>query len=153
MKKMKLVSLGLLILRLVVGGLFIAHGYPKLFGGPESPVHPKAERYLGSGFVESMKTGRAGFTEFLRSLGIPVPELMGPVAGAVEFFGGLALIFGLFTRLAALLLVIDMVTAIRKVHWEKGLIAPGGFEFALSMLGASLALFFTGPGKIAIMRK
>ena len=148
--EVRIVSLGLLLLRLIVGGLFVVHGYPKLLGGPERPVSPEAARYLGAGFVQAMQTGQAGFAEMLRGMGVPMPGVMAPVVGAVEFLGGLLLMLGWFTRLAAILLSADMVVAIRKVHWQNGLVAPAGSEFPLSLLGACLALFFTGPGKISV---
>lgn len=143
-------SFGLLLLRLIVGGILTVHGYPKLFGGPEKPIGPRANRYLGPGFVQHMQMGRAGFTESLRGMGVPMPEVMALVAGAVEFFGGFLLMLGWLTRLAALLVSADMVVAIRKVHWQNGLVGPTGFEFPLSLLGACLALLFAGPGKISV---
>jgi len=146
------VSLGLLILRLVVGGLFAVHGYPKLFGGPEKPVSPEVARYLGPGFVHLMRSGRAGFAENLRGMGFPAPEAMAVFVGAVEFFGGLLLALGLFTRKAALLLGGEMAVAIWKVHRPNGLVGPSGAEFPASLLAACLALLFAGPGRISLSR-
>jgi len=143
-------SIGLFLLRLIVGGIFAVHGYPKLFGGSEEQVHPQVARYLGPGFVQALQHGRAGFVAMLREMNIPVPEATGLFVGAVEFFGGILLILGWCSRLAALLLGGDMVVAIWKVHWKAGLVGAGAFEFPLSLLGACLALFFAGPGKISV---
>ena len=60
-------SFGLFLLRLIVGTIFAAHGYTKLFGGPGKTLSPEAERYLGPGFAQSYQRGRPGFTEFLLS--------------------------------------------------------------------------------------
>ncbi|MBI2954332.1 MAG: DoxX family protein [Chloroflexi bacterium] len=139
-------NLGLLLLRLIVGNIFAVHGYPKLFVGPEKQVAPEAVRYLGPGFVQQMQVGRKGFAEGLRGMGVPMAEMMAVVVGTVEFFGGLLLMLGCFTRPIALLLSADMVVAIWKVHWPYGLVGPKGFEFPLSLLGACLALFFADSG-------
>jgi len=143
-------SLGLLLLRLIAGGIFAAHGYPKLSGGRRKPVSPIAARYLGPGFVQSMQTGHAGFAAALREMGVPMAGLMAFVVGAVEFLGGLLVMLGWFTRPAALLLSADMGVAIWKVHWPTGLVGPAGFEFPFSLIGACLALVFAGPGQISL---
>jgi len=145
-------SLGLLILRLIVGGIFAVHGYPKLFGGPDKPVHPLLAEYLGPGFVQAMQNGPGGFRGLLERLRLPNPERMATFVGGVEFFGGLLLALGLYTRLSALLLSGDMAVAIGKVHWRNGLVGQGGFELPLSLLGACLTLLFAGPGKISLAR-
>jgi len=137
---------GLLLLRLIVGGIFAVHGYTKLFGGPGKPVPPEAERYLGPGFVQFMQVGPKGFAESLRAMGVPMPDIMAIVVGAVEFFGGLLLMVGCLVRPAALLLSADMVVAIWKVHLPNGLVGPKGFEFPLSLLGGCLALLFANRG-------
>lgn len=142
-------SFGLLLLRLIVGGIFAVHGYPKLFGGPGKPVPLEVAKYLGAGFVESVERGPQGFAGMLRNLGVPEPERMAYVVGAAEFFGGILLALGWFTRLASLALITDMVVAISRVHWRNGLVAPGGFEFPLSLLAACLTLVFTGPGNLS----
>jgi len=143
------VDFGLLLLRLIVGGIFAVHGYPKLFGGPDKPVPSDLARHLGTGFVEAVQRGPQGFAGMLRNMGVPEPERMAYVVGAAEFFGGILLALGWFTRLACLALITDMVVAITRVHWRNGLVAPGGYEFPLSLLAACLGLFFTGPGKLS----
>jgi hypothetical protein len=75
---------------------------------------------------------------------------MAAVVGATEFFGGVMLITGIFTRLAALALAINMVFAIKLAHWKQGLIgSASGYMYALSMLGAMVGLFANGPGVLS----
>lgn len=159
-------DLGLLLFRVIVGGIFAAHGYPKLFGGTRQMVGvavsreaagqmvgATARRWLGEGFAQSMERGGpANFASVLQGLGIPQPQLMAWVVGLAEFGGGLLIALGLLTRLSALLLAIDMVVAIWKVHWRNGLVGPGGLEFPLSLLAACLALLGVGPGQISLTR-
>jgi len=144
-------SLALLVSRAIVGGTFAVHGYAKLFGGPGKPVSPRVERYLGSGFVQSMNAGGvSGVAETFRALGIPFPRLMARVVSIVEFGGGLLVMLGLLTRPAALLLAGDMSVAIRKVHWRHGLIGPSGFEIPLALLAGCLGLIGAGPGDLSL---
>src|SRR5437870_3905764 len=112
---------GLVPLRLVVGLVFIVHGGQKLF-------------VFGLG-------GAAGF---MAKVGIPWPFLAAVVVIAVEILGGLALILGLGTRLAAALLAIDMVVAVLAVRLAAGFV--GGYEFELALLAASLSLALLGVG-------
>jgi putative oxidoreductase len=146
-------NLGLLLMRLIVGGIFAVHGYPKLFGGPDKTVSPEVARYLGAGFVQSMQTGPEGFRAMLEGMGVPEPALVAKVVGVAEFFGGILLVLGWFTRLASFALAVDMIVAISRVHWRNGLIGPGGFELPLSLLAPTLALFFGGPGKFSFDRE
>lgn len=113
-------------LRVAIGLIFIAHGQPKLFGGLDN--------------VEKMLTG----------LGFPWPGFFALVLAIVEFFGGILILIGLFTRYAAALIFIEMAVAILKVHLPHGLTGRGGYEFPLSLLVGALALMLLGPGKISI---
>src|SRR5215212_1821703 len=90
-------SLGLLILRIAVGAVFINHGYAKLF-----------------------KFGFAGVTGAFTQMGVPLPGIMGPFVAILEFFGGIALLIGLLSRLFALGFAIEMLVAILVVLWGKG---------------------------------
>lgn len=144
-------DLGLLALRLTTGGIFAAHGYAKLFGGPGKQVPPGAAKYLGAGFVQAVEHGGpSAFATTLEQLGVPEPIAASWFVACVEFFGGVLLAIGWLTRPAALLLAGDMLVAVTKVHWRNGLIGQGGFEFSLSLLGSCLGLLGTGPGAISV---
>lgn len=140
-------DLGLFVLRVVFGTVIALHGYPKLFGGKKVPA--EAEKYLGGRFNEFMEGG--GIEKHIdtaRNIGMPAPEILGPLSAGTEFFGGVALILGWKTRLAALLLLGNMGVAIQKVHAKNGLMGQFGYELPLLLATAFGTLFLTGPGRI-----
>ena len=80
------------------------------------------------------------------NMGLP-PELA-VIIGLLEFIGGLAILLGIFTRIAAIFLAIDMIGAILSVKLSKGFI--GGFELDLLYLAIMISLILTGPGSLSI---
>lgn len=118
---------GITVLRVVIGIVFLVHGSQKLF-------------VWGFGAI-------AGF---MGQAGIPVPLAAAVVVTAVEFLGGLALLFGVLTRWAAAFLAIDMLVAILVVHLKAGFFLPNGYEFALTLLAVSVTLALTGSGEVSV---
>lgn len=121
------IDVGLLIVRLVVGGLFIAHGAQKIF-----------------------VFGMAGVSSGFAHMGIPMAGFVGPFIALVEFLAGIALVVGLLTRLASLGLFFDMLGAMTFVHFKNGFFMPNGYEFALTLAAITLALVLTGAGAFSL---
>lgn len=122
-------SIGLAVLRVVVGIVFIMHGAQKLF-----------------------TYGVAGTSGAFAQMGVPLPGITAPLVSVLEFGGGIALILGLLTPLVAGLLAVDMLVAVFLVHLPNGFFlgeAPG-YEFVLTLFGAALTLALTGPGVYAL---
>lgn len=144
-------SLGLLVLRIAAGVTLVAHGYPKIFGGPDKTTPPGILDLLGPNFQGAMDHGGpAAFAQALESMGIPEPQLAAHVSGWAEFGGGVALLLGLWTRPAALAAAVNMGVAARKAHWSNGFFGDGGYEFSGLLGAACLALAFTGPGAVSL---
>jgi putative oxidoreductase len=123
----QLKPLGLLLLRAALGVIFIFNGYPKLF-----PTTHRTMQYFAH---------------------VGLPEYFVYIAGVLEFFGGILLIVGLFTRLAAFLLAGEMVVALWKVH---GLFSHPmdvkNYEFPLVVAAGAFALATVGAGLISLDR-
>ncbi len=121
-----------LALRIPVGIILIAHGAQKLFGS-----------FGGYGLE--------GTGQWMDSVGIHPGYWMALLAGSAEFFGGLALLFGLLVRPAAAALAFTMVVAIVSVHISKGLfMANNGYEYALALLAVTVALLVSGAGRLSL---
>jgi putative oxidoreductase len=122
-------ELGLLVLRVVVGLLFVGHGAQKLFG-----------LFGGHGLQ-----GTAGFFE--QGLGLKPGKVHATGAGAAEFFGGALLALGLLTPFAAAALIATMAVAIATVHFSKGLWSTeGGYEYNAVLMAVAFAVTAVGPG-------
>ncbi|HVD62363.1 MAG TPA: DoxX family protein [Gemmatimonadaceae bacterium] len=119
-------SLGMLVLRVIVGVVFILHGWMKV------------------------KMGIAGTTGFFSSVGIPFPMVVAWFSILAEVAGGAALILGILTLPVGLALVVDMCGAIFFVKRGGGIVGPKGAELELTLLAASLAIALVGPGTIAL---
>ena len=121
----RLQPVGLLLLRLALGAVMIAHGYQKVFGGLPQ------------------------FTQMLSHMGIP--GWMGYLTAAAEFGGGILVVVGFLTRFAAFAILIDMLVAIVKVHLPHGFYAKnGGFEFPMVLAAIAFSLILSGAGPIGI---
>jgi putative oxidoreductase len=94
--------------------------------------------------------GFGGVAAFMGQVGIPAPMLAAVVVTLVEFVGGLAFLLGLFTRWFAIPLAIDMLVAIFAVHLRGGFFLPNGYEFALTLLAANMALAWLGSGEVSV---
>ena len=128
------VDLSLLLVRVIVGVIFAAHGSQKLFGTFDGPGLAK------------------------------MVEMMGPLGYLVtigEFFGGLGLIFGFLTRFSAASIIVIMCGAIGMVHGRYGfflgtgpesMLATAGFEYCLALIGLLAPILIAGPGRFAIGR-
>lgn len=120
-------GIGISLMRIVIGLIFLKAGSGKLFG------------WFG-GF------GIQGAISFFRDLGIPYPELNAYFVGSIEFFGGIAMVLGLFTRFVSIPFCGIMAVAILTAHRD------GDFYYPLVILMSSLALFETGAGVLSLDR-
>jgi putative oxidoreductase len=114
---------GVTLVRVVTGLVFAMHGGQKVF-------------------MNGLHQTAAGFAK----MGIPLPGVAGPLVALVELIGGAFLILGICTRLAAILLALDMAGAIVFVHGRNGFFLPRGFEYPLVLLAVNLMLAAGGGG-------
>src|SRR5207253_10779647 len=130
------VDVALLVVRGVVGIIFVAHGAQKLFGVFGGP-------------------GLAALVQ-------PPPDGMGPLGYPVtigEFFGGLGLLVGVLSRFSAASIIVIMLGAVATVHAKFGFFmnwagnqAGEGFEYHLLAIAALLPIVIAGPGRFAVGR-
>ncbi len=118
---------GMLPLRIVVGLVFLMHGGQKLF-----------------------IFGLGGTADIMGKLGLPLPLVAAAVVIVVELLGGLAILLGVFARLAGALVAFEMVVAILVARLHGGFFAPYGYEFEFTLLGACLTLAMNGPGRVSL---
>jgi putative oxidoreductase len=127
-----MINIGLLIIRLVVGLLFIGHGAQKLFG------------WFGG-------YGLKGTGGWFESIGMKPGVTMALFAGLAELIGGLLFALGLLTPLAAVIITGTMVMAIFKVHAPNGLWATSnGYEYNLTLIAVVVGVALIGPGHYAL---
>ncbi|QQQ75290.1 DoxX family protein [Saccharothrix sp. 6-C] len=123
-------DIGLLVLRLALGGAFVAHGLQKvfgLFGGP----------------------GIDGFTRYLQSAGFREARILAWVTGVTELGGGALLVLGLFTPLAAAG-VLGVMANVVALKYKGGFFAPNGVELEVAYAAMAFAALFAGPGRAAL---
>lgn len=122
---------GLLVLRLVVGGTFVAHGLQQLFG-------------LFHG------VGRTGLMHALTGAGYSHANILVWVTGGAELGGGALLVLGMFTQIGAAAMLGVLINVI-VLKWKLGFFAPG-YEYELMAAATTVALMFAGPGRVSIDR-
>ena len=123
----KTLDFGLLVIRVVLGIIMVAHGSQKLF-----------------------TFGYDGVTAGMAQSGLPLPAVSAALIIAAEFGGGLLLIAGLLSRFAAAAIAFGMTVASIQVHLPNGFFAPTGYEFTLMLAAAGLGIVLTGPGRFSL---
>ena len=119
-------DLGILFIRLALGAVFINAGWMKI----------QNAQFVIDSFA-----------------GIGIPYWLSYVVMYVELLGGIAMILGIFTSYAGILLAIVMLVAMFKIHWVNGFsMANGGYEYVLTLLATSLAILTQGSGKYTIFK-
>lgn len=126
------VDVGLLLIRVIVGVVFAFHGSQKLFGWFGGPGLEDFAGFLGG------------------TMHLPLPMVNAVLAGSAEFFGGLALIIGLFVRVAAVPMTVTMIVAVLGVH-RNAFSGQGGMEYPLTLGVILIALIFMGGGRWSIV--
>ncbi|MCG7211764.1 DoxX family protein [Paenibacillus mucilaginosus] len=127
-----MMALGLLLVRLVVGLLFVGHGAQKLFG------------WFGG-------YGPKGTGGWMESIGMKPGVLMAVLAGLMELIGGALFAAGLLTPLAAVLITLTMLGAIVKVHAQNGLwVTANGYEYPLVLIAVVIGVALTGAGAYSL---
>ena len=125
-------SIGLLLLRMVVGLTLAAHGSQKLFG------------WFGGGGIE-------GTAPAMEQLGFVPGRRSAVMAGLAETGGGVLLTLGAATPVAAAVLLAVMVVAIVSVHLKQGFfVMQGGYEYPLVLGLAAMSVALTGPGRLSV---
>ena len=128
-------SVGLAFSRLALGIIFVVSGVGKVFA-----IGPKA-------------SGIEAFAGTLAQLGIPLSTVAAWGVGVLELVGGVLLLIGLFTRVIAALLAVNMAVATVLVHLPNGfVVSDGGYEYTLVLTLSALGLALSGPGVISIKR-
>ncbi|MDP4106395.1 MAG: DoxX family protein [Bacillota bacterium] len=125
-------ALGLLIIRVIVGLYYSAHGARKAFG------------WFGGNGPE--KTGA-----FFEKIGIKPGKTMALFAGIGEIIGGILFAFGFLTPLSAVLIIVPMIVAIKTVTHKNGMFSDtGGIEYNVILIVIALGIVLSGPGSISL---
>ena len=120
-------DIALVLMRVIVGVIFMAHGSQKIFGAFGGP----------------------GLTAFVENMGS-----IGYLIAVGEFFGGAGIIVGFLARFSALSNIVIMIGAVAMVHWKNGFFGQnGGYEYNLALIGLLLPILIVGPGFYSIGRK
>ncbi|WP_313814049.1 DoxX family protein [Glutamicibacter sp.] len=123
-----LASAGLLVLRVALGVILTAHGWQKF------------SQYT-----------IAGTTSSFEQMGIPAASVVAPIVASIELAGGIAVILGVFSRIFAALIALDMLGALFTVHLSAGIfVDQGGYELVAILAAAAIAIALAGPGKFAL---
>ncbi len=124
---------GLLIIRLMLAWVFIYHGSQKLFGA------------FGG-------IGMTGFEHFIANVGAPMPKISAYLSALTEFCGGIALLLGTGTRLAAIPMCINMSVAVWVMHSQgfSGVHGQSGYEYPLELGVVIFGLLVAGPGRLTL---
>ena len=120
----KTLDYGLLVIRLVLAVVMVAHGAQKMFS-----------------------FGHAGIAGGFAQMGMPMPQIAAALIIAVELGGGILMLAGLLTRVVGAAFAFAMLVATVQVHLPNGFFMPTGYEFTLTLLGIALGLALTGPGR------
>jgi|SRR5581483_6258007 len=119
-------SLGLLGMRIALGTVMIAHGFPKVSGGMSHVV------------------------PMVTSIGFP--SWMAYMVAATEFIGGMMILAGLLTRLVAIAMFVEMLVIIGKIKWQNGFTGQNNYQFELMIAAVAFGLIFFGAGSISLDR-
>ena len=121
-------SVGVALLRLTYGTIFVVHGW------------------------EKVSDGVAQMTPMVAKLGFPQPHFFAWCAALAELLGGLSVGLGIFGRAGALFIALNMTVAVFMVHFSHGLTGQGGFEYPLTLLAVSLLFVLGGTGPLSLDR-
>ena len=123
-------STAVLILRIIIGIVFFAHGAQKVMG------------WFGG-------YGLSGTAAYFQQTW-DIPSIFFYMHAFMELLGGIAMVFGIMTRLFSLGLAINMLIAIILVHIQQGFFGPEGFEYPLILLIVTTIIFLIGPGRFSL---
>jgi len=125
----RLMNWGILILRIAIGIVMFAHGSQKVLGV-----------FGGKGLDATVS---------MMSAGLGLPPFFIYLSVFTEFFGGIALLFGVLTRFFGVAVLINMLVAVLAVHFKNGFFAPTGFEFPWTLAMIALGIIIMGPGEFS----